>query len=240
MQYCNKCFQITHLHNQCNLKHPREVSNTPCDAIPILFSHHHPAPSLGCISSIIQVRHIAFQSLYNLSKYFQLLSVFVSMAAVSLTTFTPTACRSLTAPWILIWTSPACLSFILTHISNILSNFYQLVYIWPVWLLCFSPSHFSQLLVFQHYSWACKKDCQGKDILVSPELRLRFGDTRSVLSDSNLCFRRLLMFAVIYILKHILWHWNVVMNNQLTFHQDPCQVHLYMILLHLMIVLILT
>ena len=29
----NKCFWITQLHNQCNLKHPREVSNTPCDAI---------------------------------------------------------------------------------------------------------------------------------------------------------------------------------------------------------------
>ena len=127
-----------------------------------------------------------------MSECFQLLSAFVSMVAVALTTFSPTSCRSLTAPWILIWTSLARLSFISTHISDILSNVYQLVYIR---ILCFSLSHFSPLLVFQHYRSACKNDCQGKDILMSPELRPRFGDTRSVLSDSNLRFRCLLMFC---------------------------------------------
>ena len=80
-----------HLHNQCNLKHPREVSNTPCDAItnPVL----PPVPlyvGMYQKSSILHIRHFAIQSLYNMSDCSQLLSAFV--VAVALTAFSPTSC----------------------------------------------------------------------------------------------------------------------------------------------------
>ena len=102
-------------------------------------------------------------------------------------------------------------------------------------ILCFSLLHFSPFLFFQHYSSACEKKtflCH-QNFVCALETHEVYFLTQIYALDFCWCF------VVIYILKHILWHWNVVMTNQLTFRQDPCHVHLHMILLHLMIVSIL-
>ena len=145
-------------------------------------------------SSIIQIRHIAFHSLYNMSKCFQLLSAFVDVVAVALTDIHHQAAiynqmvTSIYSVQItysslnsnLNFSSPFIVHFD-THLGYSVNLLPTCVHSTCLNIMLFSIALYS-LLVYQHYSSAVsmkRNSCATK-------LRLRFGDIQSVLSDSHL------------------------------------------------------